>query len=61
MAAHYYLGLDQGTSGTTAILFDGDWRIVAEGHCEIPLLYPRPGWVENNPEDVWTSVRSAIA
>jgi len=61
MDAHYYLGLDQGTTGTMAILFDETWHVAAEGYCEIPLLYPRPGWVEHDPESVWSSVRSAIA
>ncbi|WP_298034077.1 glycerol kinase GlpK [uncultured Dysosmobacter sp.] len=59
MAGRYYLGLDQGTIGTTAILFDQSWHEVSRGYCEIPVFYPQPGWVEHDPEDVWHSILSA--
>ena len=36
----YYLGIDQGTTGTMAILFDKNWNEVARGYEELPLLYP---------------------
>lgn len=57
----YYLGLDQGTTGTTAILFDRQWNAVSRGYEQIPLLYPRSGWVEHDARAVWTSVLSSTA
>lgn len=56
----YYLGIDQGTTGTMAILFDKNWQEVARGYQELPLLYPRIGWVEHDPQAVWESVLSAV-
>ena len=50
MAEQYYLGIDQGTTGTTAILFDGNWQVAARGYCVTQLLYPRTGWVENDAD-----------
>ena len=55
----YYLGIDQGTTGTMAILFDKDWNEVSRGYQEVSLLYPQMGWVEHDPESVWESVLSA--
>lgn len=56
----YYLGIDQGTTGTMAILFDKNWNEVSRGYQETPLLYPQIGWVEHDPEAVWESVLSAV-
>ena len=56
----FYLGIDQGTTGTMAILFDKNWKEVARGYQELPLLYPRIGWVEHDPQAVWESVLSAV-
>ena len=52
----YYLGLDQSTAGTTAILFDRNWKEAGRGYHEIPLYYPQPGWVEHDAREVWTSI-----
>ena len=56
----YYLGIDQGTTGTMAILFAKNWIEVARGYQELPLLYPQISWVEHDPEAVWESVLSAV-
>lgn len=61
MGKYYYLGLDQGTTGATAVLFDQNWKLVARGYQEIPLLYPRNGWVEHKTQDVWNAVLTATA
>jgi glycerol kinase len=53
------LALDQGTSGSTALVIDADGRVVARGHAELPQHYPEPGWVEHDPEDIWTTVVEA--
>jgi glycerol kinase len=55
------LGIDEGTSAVKAVLYDGDLRTVAEARREKPLLHPRAGWVEQDPEAVLTAVVDAVA
>ena len=52
------LAIDQGTTRTKALIFDARGRILAESSSEIPLTYPRPGWVEQDPRDLLRSVMS---
>ncbi len=49
------LSLDQGTTSSRAILFGENGRTLALKHQEYPQIYPQPGWVEHNPEDIWQS------
>jgi len=61
-----YIGaLDQGTSSTRFIVFDGNGRIVTWAQKEHAQIYPQPGWVEHDPEEIWsaaqTVMREAIA
>lgn len=51
----YVLALDQGTTSSRAILFDKGGSIVASSQKEFPQHFPKPGWVEHNPEDIWKS------
>jgi glycerol kinase len=51
----YILALDQGTTSSRAILFDRDANIVAISQKEFTQIYPKPGWVEHNPEEIWQS------
>jgi glycerol kinase len=55
MSQDYILALDQGTTSSRAILFDREGRAVATAQQEFEQLYPRPGWVEHRPEDIWSS------
>jgi len=55
------LAIDQGTTGTTAVLVDGEGRIEARAYREISQIYPRPGWVEHDPQEIWDSVVATIA
>lgn len=55
------LGLDQGTTGTTALLVDQQVGVVAKHNVEFPNHYPKPGWVEHDTEEIWTSVAQAVA
>lgn len=55
------LAIDQGTTGTTALLLNHRGRVVGRGYQPIRQSYPRPGWVENDPEDIWQSVLTAAA
>ncbi|MEA2351694.1 MAG: glycerol kinase [Thermoleophilaceae bacterium] len=54
------LGIDEGTSAVKAILFDEDLRPLAEARREKALVHPRPGWVEQDPEEVLGAVVSAV-
>ena len=56
----YYLGIDQGTTGTTVLLFDENWKPCARGYQELTQHYPRPGWVEQDPVEIWRSVRDVV-
>lgn len=49
----YLLALDQGTSSSRTIVFDEAGHIVAQAQRELPQIYPRPGWVEHDPMEIW--------
>jgi glycerol kinase len=53
------LAIDQGTTATTCLVVDDDLRAVGRGHREIEQHFPRPGWVEHDPQEIWASVVSA--
>jgi glycerol kinase len=55
----YILALDQGTSGSTALVVDADGVVRARGHAELTQYYPQPGWVEHDPEEIWTTMGEA--
>ena len=59
------LAIDQGTTSTRALIFDGDMKIVANAQQEFEQHFPKSGWVEHQPEDIWqttlTTCREAIA
>jgi glycerol kinase len=55
------LGIDEGTSAVKAVLFDADLRPLKEARREKALRYPRPGWVEQDPEEVLDAVVDAVA
>ncbi len=49
----YILAIDQGTTSSRAILFDGDLRPVSTGQKEFSQIFPKAGWVEHDPEEIW--------
>ena len=51
----YLLALDQGTSSSRSIVFDGEGRIVAMAQKEFRQIFPQPGWVEHDPEEIWAT------
>jgi glycerol kinase len=51
----YILALDQGTTSSRAILFDHEGTIKAVAQREFEQIFPQPGWVEHNPEEIWSS------
>ena len=52
----YVMAIDQGTTSSRAILFDADLSIAAVAQKEFPQHYPSSGWVEHDPEDLWSTV-----
>jgi glycerol kinase len=58
--AHYILTIDQGTTGTTVSLVDKDGYTMGKVTKEFPQIYPKPGWVEHDPKEIWSSVTRAI-
>ncbi len=57
----YILSIDQGTTGTTALIVDRDGVIRGRGYAKIPQYYPKPGWVEHDPLEIWTYTCQAIS
>lgn len=57
----YILALDQGTSSSRAIVFDGHGHPKAVSQREFTQIFPKPGWVEHNPMEIWSSQASVIA
>ena len=56
----YILALDQGTTGSRAILFDAAGRSVASAYREFKQYFPKPGWVEHDAQEIWRSCKTVI-
>jgi glycerol kinase len=52
--ARYVLAIDQGTTGSTVMVFDDTGRVRGRGYSEFRQYYPKPGWVEHDAEEIWT-------
>ena len=50
----YLLAIDQGTTGSTALVFDERAQIAGRGYAEFTQHFPKPGWVEHDAEEIWT-------
>jgi len=59
MPPGFVLALDQGTTGSTALVVDAEGTVRGRGYAEVPQHYPRPGWVEHDPADLWTTIERA--
>jgi glycerol kinase len=55
------LGIDQGTTGSTAVLLSEDGRPLSSATAAVPQHFPKPGWVEHDPDEIWQSVESAVS
>ncbi len=53
MTVRYILSIDQGTTGTTCLLIDHSGQIVSRAYREFSQIYPQPGWVEHDPQEIW--------
>jgi glycerol kinase len=56
----FILAIDQGTTGTTALLVDHKLQVRGRATVDFPQHFPKPGWVEHDPEEIWFSVLQAI-
>ncbi len=56
----YILAIDQGTTGSRAIIYDKNGNNVASAYEEFPQYFPQAGWVEHEPEEIWQSVNNSI-
>jgi len=57
----YILAIDQGTTSSRALLFDNSGRIAGMARKEFTQVYPRPGWVEHDPDEIWSSQAAVIS
>ena len=56
----YVIALDQGTTSSRCIIFDRDQRILGVAQREFTQHYPKPGWVEHDPMEIWSSQYSVL-
>ena len=56
----HVIAIDQGTTGSTVLVLDEQLKLRGRGYKEFRQIYPKPGWVEHDPEDIWTSVTYAL-
>ncbi len=57
----HVIAIDQGTTGSTVLVLDEKLQVRGRGYQEFRQIYPQPGWVEHDPEDIWRSVEAALA
>jgi glycerol kinase len=55
------MAIDQGTTGTTVLILDQQGEVCGRGYARISQYYPQPGWVEHDPNDIWSQTQLAIA
>jgi len=60
LAKKYVAAIDQGTTSTRFIVFDRQGQIICSNQQEHQQIYPQPGWVEHNPEEIWQRTQSVI-
>lgn len=58
--ADIILAIDQGTTGSTAVLIDSELNLRGSATVNFPNYYPQPGWVEHDAEEIWSSVAEAV-
>src|SRR5690606_32077863 len=61
MEAQFIMALDQGTTSSRAIIFDKEGNIVAVAQKEFKQIYPQPGWVEHDPNEIWSTQAGVAA
>jgi glycerol kinase len=56
----YVLAIDQGTTGSTVMVLDETLAVLGKANQEFPQIYPKPGWVEHDPDAIWASVLAVL-
>src|SRR5688500_14087721 len=56
----FVLSIDQGTTGTTVLIFDDEGKLRGRGYSEFTQHYPQPGWVEHDPVEIWESTLRVV-
>src|SRR6185503_16647873 len=59
--SRFVVAIDQGTTGSTVLVFDQTLALRGRGYREFAQHFPQPGWVEHDPEEIWQSVLGALA
>ncbi len=59
--SRYIAAIDQGTTSTRFMIFDHRGNVVAVDQKEHQQIYPKPGWVEHDPLEIWTRTREVIS
>ena len=54
------LAIDQGTTGTRSVLYDAVGTVIADSYRELTQIYPREGWVEHDPLEIWETVVNTV-
>ena len=57
----YLLAIDQGTSSTRSVLYDDKGKFIDSSQLEFKQYFPKEGWVEHNPEEIWESVINCLS
>jgi glycerol kinase len=57
----YIIGIDAGTTGIRTFCFDKKGKVISTAYEEFKQIYPKPGWVEHDPEEIWTKTEKLIA
>jgi glycerol kinase len=60
MSGEVVLAIDQGTSSTKCLIVDGEGAVVGRGQAPVAIVAPQPGWVEQDAEEIWASLRRAV-
>jgi len=61
MPSHYILALDQGTTSSRSMVFDKQGNIISAAQKEFKQIFPQPGWVEHDPEEIWSTQFGTMA
>ncbi len=61
MPSHFILALDQGTTSSRSIIFDKQGNIISVAQKEFKQIFPQPGWVEHDAEDIWSTQYGTMA
>ena len=56
----FILAIDQGTTGSTVSIMNSKGQVVAKADHDFPQIFPQPGWVEHDPEQIWQSVLKSL-